>query len=113
MPQKSYDTLLQSDFKTLTMHEQLRVLAVGLRAMYTSVHILFKREVPLCGARCRDGHPCQARATRDAKTSCFVRNGRCRIHGGLSTDPRTLEGKCRIGEAARQRAQARRAGTVP
>jgi hypothetical protein len=33
-----------------------------------------KKDRPRCGARCRDGHPCQARA--------FGRTGRCRMHGG-------------------------------
>lgn len=42
-----------------------------------------KRDVRRCGARCRDGHLCQARAVRDAEG--FVRNGRCRLHGGIST----------------------------
>lgn len=69
---------------------------------------VFKHELPRCGARCRDGHLCQAKAARDAETGCYVRNGRCRMHGGLSTGPRTLEGRRRIGEAARQRAHRRR-----
>src|SRR5687768_17268155 len=101
MPQKSLETLMQSQFDTLTMCEQLRLLTAALRVRYTLFHLLFKRELPLCGARCRDGHPCQARATRDAETGCYVRNGRCRLHGGLSTGPRPLEGRRRVGEAAR------------
>jgi hypothetical protein len=48
-----------------------------------------------CGARTRkDGSPCQSVAIRP--------NGRCMWHGGLSTGPRTLEGKARC--AAGQRA---------
>lgn len=47
-----------------------------------------------CGARCRDGHPCRAPARK---------NGRCRIHGGLSTGPRTVEGRRRISEMQRTR----------
>jgi len=114
MPQKSLETLLEQDFDALTKWEQFRLVSAMARVYDTCrpYHVLFKRELPLCGARCRDGHPCQARATRDAETGCFVRNGRCRMHGGLSTGPRTAEGKRRIGEAARQRAQARRAGRV-
>src|SRR5918998_3570649 len=38
---------------------------------------------PRCGARRRDGRECQAPA---------MPNGRCRMHGGLSTGPRTAEG---------------------
>jgi hypothetical protein len=109
MPRKSLERLLEQDFATLTVWERYRVVSAMLRADDTCrpFHILFKRELPLCGARCRDGHPCQARATRDIETGCYVRNGRCRLHGGLSTGPRTVEGKRRIGEAARRRAQAR------
>jgi len=40
------------------------------------------------------------------------RNGRCRLHGGVSTGPRTPEGRRRIGAAARQRAQDRRQRAV-
>lgn len=114
MPRKNLERLLEQNFDTLTMWEQSHLLSAMLRAddTYRPFHILFKRELPLCGARCRDGHPCQARATRDEETGCFVRNGRCRIHGGLSTGPRTAEGKRRVGAAARRRAQARREGTV-
>ena len=40
-------------------------------------------KTPRCGARNRRGTPCQCPA---------MRNGRCRLHGGLSTGPRTPEG---------------------
>ena len=61
-----------------------------------------------CGARRkRDGEPCQAPA---------LANGRCKLHGGLSTGPRTPEGWARIAAAkhawwARWR-QERAAGAV-
>jgi hypothetical protein len=47
-------------------------------------------KAPRCGARTRRGTPCQCPA---------MRNGRCRIHGGLSTGPRTAEGRERIRRA--------------
>ena len=52
-----------------------------------------------CGAHCRDGHACQATPVwlRGALTA---RNGRCRMHGGLFTGPRTEQGKERVREAA-------------
>ena len=51
-----------------------------------------------CGAYARTtGKPCQAKA---------LANGRCRLHGGLSTGPRTEAGRKRIGEAARTRLAA-------
>ena len=40
-------------------------------------------EVPRCGARTRSGTPCRGAA---------MANGRCRMHGGPSTGPRTPEG---------------------
>lgn len=38
-----------------------------------------------CGAKTRAGTPCQRKD--------LLRGGRCRLHGGLSTGPRTMEGK--------------------
>ncbi len=40
-------------------------------------------KAPLCGAKTRRGTACLCPA---------MRNGRCRLHGGLSTGPRTPEG---------------------
>jgi hypothetical protein len=47
---------------------------------------------PRCGARTRAGGECKAQS---------LANGRCRMHGGLSTGPRTVEGQ------ANQRVHAR------
>jgi hypothetical protein len=63
-----------------------------MRALYRKpMHRVFKHELPLCGAKCRDGHPCQARAAWDADRVA-PRNGRCLRHGGVSTGPRSPEG---------------------
>ena len=40
-----------------------------------------------CGARTRAGTPCKRRD--------LYRSGRCKLHGGLSTGPRTAKGKRR------------------
>jgi len=40
-----------------------------------------------CGARTRVGTPCKQRV--------LYRSGRCKLHGGLSTGPRTIKGKRR------------------
>jgi len=49
----------------------------------------------ICGAYARStGKPCKAGA---------LRNGRCRNHGGLSTGPKSLEGRKAIAEATRKR----------
>ena len=45
---------------------------------------------PRCGARNRRGTPCQCPA---------MANGRCRLHGGLSTGPKTQAGLERIRQA--------------
>lgn len=50
---------------------------------------------PKCGAKTRAGTPCQARVVPGKR--------RCRMHGGLSTGPKTDEGRERIREAQRRR----------
>jgi hypothetical protein len=45
---------------------------------------------PRCGARTRAGGCCRQPA---------MKNGRCRMHGGLSTGPRTPEGRARCAAA--------------
>jgi hypothetical protein len=48
-----------------------------------------------CGAYARStGKPCRAGA---------LRNGRCRNHGGLSTGPKTPEGRRAVAEATQKR----------
>lgn len=53
-----------------------------------------------CGARTRAGHPCRRRG--------LGKGGRCANHGGLSTGPKTPEGRRRIAEAQRRRWRADR-----
>jgi hypothetical protein len=65
-----------------------------------------KAERPKCGAKCQDGTWCQAPAVWDRERN-QPRNGRCRAHGGLSTGPRTVEGKRRSREGALRGAQVR------
>ena len=48
-----------------------------------------------CGAHARStGLPCRAKA---------LPNGRCKLHGGMSTGPKTLEGRQAIGAATKAR----------
>jgi hypothetical protein len=47
---------------------------------------------PRCGARTRSGGCCRQPA---------MKNGRCRMHGGLSTGPRTAAGRARCAAARR------------
>lgn len=46
---------------------------------------------PLCGARTRSDNPCRKYPIAGKR--------RCRLHGGLSTGPKTREGKARIAAA--------------
>ena len=55
-----------------------------------------------CGARTRKGTPCRAKALPGKR--------RCKFHGGMSTGPKTPEGRERIAEAQRRR-WAKRAET--
>ena len=61
-----------------------------------------KRERPRCDAKCRDGNPCEAPPVWNKRLVQAV-NGRCRMHGGLSTGPKTEEGRRRIAESNRAR----------
>lgn len=61
-----------------------------------------KRERPRCGAKCRGGSLCQAPPVWDKRRDRPI-NGRCRMHGGLSTGPKTEEGRQRIAESNRSR----------
>lgn len=47
-----------------------------------------------CGARTRASGSCRAKA---------MANHRCRLHGGLSSGPKTIAGRARIAEAQRKR----------
>jgi len=56
---------------------------------------LRRKDRPRCGAWTRTGAPCLVRVEPGKR--------RCRFHGGLSTGPRTAEGKARIAAAQRRR----------
>jgi hypothetical protein len=57
----------------------------------------------MCGARTRQQTACMCKA---------LLNGRCRLHGGLSTGPRTAAGKARIVASNRLRTASRRASVM-
>ena len=58
----------------------------------------------VCGARTRQNTPCQAPPVWNKKKDCAV-NGRCRLHGGLSTGPKTRAGREAIKNSNQQRAK--------
>jgi len=60
-----------------------------------------KSQRPACGAKTRAGGRCKAKPVWDREND-RPRNGKCRLHGGLSTGPKTEAGKRRVAEAARR-----------
>ena len=56
----------------------------------------------VCGAKTRRGTPCQCKQ--------LFKSGRCKFHGGLSTGPRTPEGRAAISRAMKARWAAKRGG---
>ena len=69
-------------------------------SLFTATPRLTKRLRPRCRAKTRRGSPCQAPAVWNRVVDRPV-NGRCKLHGGLSTGPKTPEGKRRSAQAAR------------
>lgn len=57
-----------------------------------------------CGAKTRKGSPCQAPPVWN-KITDKPRNGRCKLHGGLSTGPKTEAGKEAIRASNKSRNQ--------
>ena len=60
-------------------------------------------KAPRCNAKTRRGTRCQCPA---------MANGRCRLHGGLSTGPQTAEGKERIRRAVTKHGRYGQAATT-
>jgi hypothetical protein len=56
----------------------------------------------ICGAMTRRGTPCQAPPVWDKSTDT-AKNGRCKLHGGMSTGVRTEAGREAIRESNRRR----------
>ncbi|MFG6637050.1 HGGxSTG domain-containing protein [Sulfitobacter sp. 1A12126] len=74
--------------KEIGLDEQRRPLANG--------------QLPSCDAKLRNGAACKAKVVPGKR--------RCRSHGGLSTGPRTSEGRDRIAASQRERWARWRAG---
>ena len=62
------------------------------------------QETGLCGAKTRAGGACLMRPVAGKR--------RCRLHGGLSTGPKTAQGRARIAAAQRKRLEANTAHKV-
>ncbi len=75
-----------------------------LQHMKERFHRRPKSERVTCGAKCRNGEPCRSRVVvRPDGTS----GKRCRMHGGLSTGPKSRAGRLAIARSNRRRAAAK------
>jgi hypothetical protein len=86
---KSFEAALAREFPGSDPKQVLELVRMG-------IYRLPKRlRLGKCGAWARSvGRPCQAPA---------MPNGRCKLHGGLSSGPKTGEGRERLRPALRQR----------
>jgi hypothetical protein len=57
-----------------------------------------KADRPRCGAKTRAGGQCKAPVVWNSDLD-RPRNGRCRLHGGMSTGPRTSQGRLKCQQA--------------
>lgn len=78
-----------------SLHAEIRELAGRLYMKHLKRQGLLppKHERPRCGAKCRDGHSCNARAVFNPYTHRMSK--RCKWHGGFSTGPRSPEARAR------------------
>ncbi len=83
-----------SDSQQLALDKALQAEQKRLDAKAQRI-AMFAR-VP-CLAKTRKGHPCKNKSEAGRR--------RCKFHGGMSTGPRTVEGRERIAEAQRKRWQ--------
>lgn len=70
-----------------------KLIACGMEEYETYVHMpIYPKELHdlRCGAKTRAGTPC--------KMKSIYSNSRCKLHGGLSTGPRSLEGKAKVAK---------------
>jgi len=94
--------------RSVTMADEIRATKTRIEAKLSAasatvlaelrelhrIHRPPRNQRPRCGARTRSGAPCRAPAWWPSGLAA-PRNGRCRMHGGLSTGPRTAAGKAR------------------
>lgn len=73
--------------------------ALNSRCCYISCSAVKRKR--FCKATTRRGTPCQCKAIK-------TKRWRCRLRGGLSTGPKTEEGRARISAAVSQRQAAER-----
>ena len=70
-------------------------LAGELKRLTDNTAIRSAAERVRCGAKTRKGTPCRLLSEAGRR--------RCKFHGGMSTGPKTIEGRKRIAEVQRKR----------
>jgi hypothetical protein len=78
----------------LEREERLKAITVRSWSPDWRPHRVRRRDRSRCGAKTRSGQPCKAPCVWNHETDT-PRNGRCKLHGGLSTGPTTDEGRQR------------------
>ena len=89
--------------KRATCQQGLRCENMGAIGLLGTGEPLPKRERVRCGAMTRQGHPCAM--------TVVPGKARCRLHGGLSSGPKTPEGRARIAAAQKRRWEKLRASS--
>ena len=93
------------------------LLRLGVQAMKYRIKTTRRerKQRPLCGAKTRKGTPCQSKVYWPQEWDAPAK--RCRLHGGLSTGPKTAEGLERLAKSAKKTMERvwreRREGTRP
>lgn len=72
-----------------------RKIAKRLAELEARRAIQASRQRLICGAKTRKGHRCRLKSEPGRR--------RCKFHGGMSTGPKTAEGRAKISEAQRER----------
>jgi hypothetical protein len=68
--------------------ERKQAVVDGIRSVRDVPAEMYKGDNPnLCNARTKSGHYCRSLA---------LSSGRCKWHGGMSTGPRTSEGRAKV-----------------
>lgn len=65
---------------------------LALKAQAIALRARLERQLQTCGAKTRTGTPCRCKY--------LLNGGRCKFHGGMSTGPKTKNGKSRSLAAA-------------
>ena len=98
-------------------HDLKELLRLGIKAMKYRIKTTRRerKQRPFCEAKTRKGTPCQAKVYWPHEWEAPAK--RCRLHGGLSTGPTTVEGLERLAKSAKKTMERiweeRRAGLRP